>query len=76
MITLKNIRQRHGYSGYDHLLDDGPLQVLVGQRFASLGVLRKRANTIQARSQDKRCGRPPISVEILHDDGTTGHFEV
>jgi hypothetical protein len=76
MITLKHISQAHGYSSDDHLLDDGPLQDLIGCSFRSIADLRRRANAIQARTQDRRCARPPIRCEVIHADGSTSQIEV
>ena len=76
MITLEAIGQSHGYSGYDHLLNDGPLQDLVGQSFRSVADLRRRANKVQDSSLDRRCAPPPIWCRIRHASGSPAEVTV
>ena len=75
MITLKGIRQKRGYTGYDHLLKDGPLEDLIGEQFGNVADLKARVNDVQARTQDRRCARPPIVCRIRFDDGDTEEVE-
>jgi len=48
MITIISIHQKRGYSATDHLLDDRPLQDLIGREFASVADVRQLPAVQQA----------------------------
>lgn len=60
MITIMHARQAHGYSGCDHLLDDGPLAAIIGRQFHNLAAAAKAAGKALRGTQDRRCAGAPV----------------
>lgn len=52
MVTVKRIGQCRGYSGEDHLLDDGPLTSMIGRSYRDAAAAKRAANNVQK----KHCG--------------------
>lgn len=63
MITILQIEQRNGYSGYDHLLGD--LTSMVGSNYRSMRDLRAAVWREQKAVNDRRCATPPVRTEII-----------
>ncbi len=63
MVTIKSIGQKCGYTRADHLLDDGPLQDMIGRTYRDAAAAKRAANNIQKRGN---CGpgRPPIGITL------------
>jgi hypothetical protein len=76
MITITGIGSKHGYSGYDHLIDDSPLQDLLGQQFRSVRDLHKAVTKTQFETADKRVRYVPVAVEIVLATGDRRTVEV
>lgn len=69
MILVTSIGTKHGYSGYDHLIDDGPYQDLLGQRYRSVSEIRRAVEQIQRDHVDQRVAVAPVGVEIVLANG-------
>ena len=67
MITVISLHQKHGYSGYDHLLgaDGSQLGDLVGSDWPSMRALRKAVFDAQKNDNDPRCGWPPVEAVVI-----------
>ena len=63
MIVVTGAWQRQGYTGWDHLLDDSPLESIIGRNFSSLAEARKAATRALRGTQDQRCDGAPIEIE-------------
>lgn len=63
MVTVKNIGLCAGYSGQDHMLDDGPLQSMIGRTYRDAGAAKRAATNIQLKCD---CG-PSVPIWITLD---------
>jgi hypothetical protein len=70
-ITITNARLAHGYSGYDHLLDNRPLDVMVGCTYRNLAAAAKAAWKLLHGTQDRRCASAPVILTDDHGNGWT-----
>lgn len=76
MITIANIGSKHGYSGDDHLIDDVPLQDLLGQDFRRVRDIRRAVEKIQMDTADRRVRYVPVQVEIVLATGDRREIDV
>ena len=67
MITIRKVGYKSGYSGNDHLLDDAPLEEMIGEDFRSVRDLSRRVNGVASKTIHAKCAMPPIWVEIYGD---------
>lgn len=68
MVTVKSIGQHCGYSRWDHLLDDGPLQDMIGRTYRDAAAAKRAANNIQwRRNCSRNCGRNAVPISITLD---------
>ena len=68
-LTITSLRSKHGYSGVDHLIDDIPLETMIGQEYESVEDIRAAVTAIQREHADKRVRDVPVSVEARLDTG-------
>lgn len=61
-ITITRARLAHGYSGYDHLLDDAPLNAMIGRSYADLDEAAAHAGRLIEGTQDRRCAPAPVRL--------------
>jgi hypothetical protein len=75
MILITNIASKHGYSGFDHLIDDGPLHDLIGQAYRSVADIRRAVKKVQIETADARVKYIPVGVEIELANGNHREIE-
>ena len=68
-VKIASARIARGYSGYDHLLDDRPLDAMTGMTYTSLEAAARAAGRLLRGTQDRRCASGPV---ILTDDSGNG----
>lgn len=68
-MTITDARIARGYSGYDHLLDDSPLEAMAGQSYRDVAAAARAAGRYLRGTQDQRCAGAPV---ILTDDAGNG----
>lgn len=64
MVTVKRIGQQHGYSGEDHLLNDGPLTAMIGRTYRDAKAAKRAANNIQKKGG---CGVGNVPIWMVLD---------
>lgn len=75
MIKVSRAVFAHGYSGYDHLLDNDSLAGVVGRTFASLKHCAKAlGKEINENPQDRRCAGSPVYVYWVQNDVEVGYL--
>lgn len=75
MITVEGIKQKYGYTGRDHMLDDGPYQDLLGAEFESVRSLRIAIYEID-KEQDSNNRGAPFGVTIRFASGEVTEIEL
>ena len=69
MVTVMSIKYCRGYTACDHLIDDTPLEGIVGESFSNVAAIRRAVKAIEEASpQDRRCRLAPVRVEIVVND--------
>ncbi len=61
-IKVESASIARGYSGYDHLLNDRPLQAMIGRTYRDLAAAGKAAQKILNGTQDERCSFTPVHI--------------
>jgi outer membrane protein TolC len=74
-LTVVSIASRCGYSRWDHLIDDAPLQDLIGQDFRDARAIRRAVEHIQRDTADPRVGLAPVAVEVRLANGECREIE-
>lgn len=68
-ITIQSAAQARGYSGFDHLLDDGPLQAMVGRTYKNIEAAARAAGRLLKGTQDRRCAGSPVILTDAEGNG-------
>ena len=72
MVTIESIGYAMGYTGADHLLDDAPLQGLIGTEYRSVADAQRASQVVERRSPpDRRVRTAPIEMTVRLASGMT-----
>lgn len=64
MITIKRASYARGYSGDDHMLNDGELSDVIGRTFRDVKQAKKEIEKLVPKGVIS-----PVQIEVLFDDG-------
>ena len=73
-ITITKARQARGYSSCDHLLDDSPLDSMIGRSYRDLAAAARAAGKLLKGTQDRRCAGAPVFLFTVDEDGNESAY--